>query len=566
MRYTDAEIHQMYRAQQQQQQPQLTLVDEEELHDALPPPSDEYSISNLEEEEIPPYSATLHKYLDMMSFDSRFAPVLRINRYIVNNENKLIESIKKFNEFQVIPKSVNLWDICHIDDIEYESRIPELIQEGSSLRTRQRNRSNDYWLALYLTLLENGIIDSDRDLLNDATLIQLAGQVESANSLSSLQNLSLRGGEFRRNQPTEMIFQEDRRRRTSEPDRQEHRRTRKREQRARRQRELEARAEEERRQRQREQRHREREERRQREREEREREEREREEAREREREERRQKEREQRRQKEREERKQKEREERRQREREERKQREREEKKLKEQEARMQREREERKQKGQEQRRLKEEEEQEHRERKERRRRRKQELEGVKQKEVRRVKKESNEEHKKPKLASKQEKNQERRRRLKENERMAIERMERMTGLKKEEPENKNKRGSPNEGPEGDYLANNGHSPNIPVRNGSTTPGSTPVTPVQGSPGPRIGYSPGGSPGPGRLIPQLTRPSITQHRSGLIPQLIAPSGTPQLSSDILPIEGSSSQLAPPMSRIHHPYRPNNLPQQTLYI
>lgn len=91
---------------------------------------DEYTTVD---KEIPPYSVLLHEYLDRVSFDSRFAPCLRINRKLVNSELELQISIEEFKNFNLLPTSVNLWEISHIDDLEFDDMIPYLIQENSEI-------------------------------------------------------------------------------------------------------------------------------------------------------------------------------------------------------------------------------------------------------------------------------------------------------------------------------------------------------------------------------------------------------------------------------------------------
>lgn len=87
---------------------------------------DEY---NTVDEEIPPYNVTLHKYLDRISFDPRFAPCLRINRRLVRSENELSASIDEFKGFNLLPTKIDPWTISHIDDLEFEDMIPSLIRE-----------------------------------------------------------------------------------------------------------------------------------------------------------------------------------------------------------------------------------------------------------------------------------------------------------------------------------------------------------------------------------------------------------------------------------------------------
>lgn len=93
-----------------------------------PPPRDEYSTVD---EDIPPYRAQLHKYLDLVLYDERFTPILRVNRYLVNGDHELSAAIEKLTQFNLLPKRTNLWSISHIDDNDYEQMIPVLIPETS---------------------------------------------------------------------------------------------------------------------------------------------------------------------------------------------------------------------------------------------------------------------------------------------------------------------------------------------------------------------------------------------------------------------------------------------------
>lgn len=100
-----------------------------QYHDRIqPPPKDEYSQID---EDIPPYHASLHKYLDLISYDERFAPCLRVNRYLVHGESELTEAIHKFSQFNLLPTRTNLWAISHVDDRDYERMIPILIPQQS---------------------------------------------------------------------------------------------------------------------------------------------------------------------------------------------------------------------------------------------------------------------------------------------------------------------------------------------------------------------------------------------------------------------------------------------------
>lgn len=93
-----------------------------------PPPRDEYSTID---EDIPPYRERLHKYLDLVAYDERFAPILRVNRYLVCGDDELIAAINQFSSLNLLPKKTDLWNISHVDDTEYENMIPVLIPENS---------------------------------------------------------------------------------------------------------------------------------------------------------------------------------------------------------------------------------------------------------------------------------------------------------------------------------------------------------------------------------------------------------------------------------------------------
>lgn len=98
------------------------------LYRSQPVPKDEY---NTIEEDIPPYRAQLHRYLDLVSYDERFTPILRVNRYLVSTDKELTTAITKFSKFNLLPETTNLWAISHVDDNEYENMIPSLIPESS---------------------------------------------------------------------------------------------------------------------------------------------------------------------------------------------------------------------------------------------------------------------------------------------------------------------------------------------------------------------------------------------------------------------------------------------------
>ena len=137
------------------------------------PPSDEYYAGN--EAEIPPYHATLHKYLDLISYDPRVVPCLRVNRSLIRSNDKLTESIFQFLKFNLFPESIDPWEISHIDDQHYDDLIPDLISvetDSSDVlpnipyESHYRHHNNmvpqiisddDYEYALYLSTLENNV-------------------------------------------------------------------------------------------------------------------------------------------------------------------------------------------------------------------------------------------------------------------------------------------------------------------------------------------------------------------------------------------------------------------------
>lgn len=117
------------RAAERERQMMLLLSPQSVYHARThPPPRDEYSTVD---EDIPPYRAQLHKYLDLVAYDERFAPVLRVNRYLIDGDCELTEAIDKFKQFNLLPKKTDLWSISHVDDNEYEQMIPVLIPEHS---------------------------------------------------------------------------------------------------------------------------------------------------------------------------------------------------------------------------------------------------------------------------------------------------------------------------------------------------------------------------------------------------------------------------------------------------
>lgn len=89
-----------------------------------PPPLDEYSEFI---DESPPYRETLHKNVDVVLFDLRFGPILRVNRFLIRDDLVLKSIIESFEKCQVIPRNIDLLSICHIDDDEYDAMIPTLL-------------------------------------------------------------------------------------------------------------------------------------------------------------------------------------------------------------------------------------------------------------------------------------------------------------------------------------------------------------------------------------------------------------------------------------------------------
>lgn len=127
----------------------------------------EYDVNDME---IPPYRASLHKYLDLMSFDPRFVPCLRINRSLVRNHDKLQESIHEFKRFNKLPNSVDLWKINHVDDAHFDDILPDLIpyplprqrptNQESELQPHDLQAINDYEYALFLEQQERAMAAS----------------------------------------------------------------------------------------------------------------------------------------------------------------------------------------------------------------------------------------------------------------------------------------------------------------------------------------------------------------------------------------------------------------------
>lgn len=116
-------------------------------------PRNEYTTID---EEIPPYHATLHKYLDRILFDPRFGPCLRINRSLVRSERDLSASINDLASFNLLPTAVDPWSISHVDDTEFEDMIPSLIQSADPEReSTPQLEAEDLDYAVAVSLAEH---------------------------------------------------------------------------------------------------------------------------------------------------------------------------------------------------------------------------------------------------------------------------------------------------------------------------------------------------------------------------------------------------------------------------
>ncbi|KAM9894229.1 hypothetical protein OXX79_008843 [Metschnikowia pulcherrima] len=69
------------------------------------PPRDEYTIVD---NNIPPYRSQLHRYLDLVSYDERFGPVLRVNRHLVHGDNDLHAAIARLTRCNLLPQNTDL--------------------------------------------------------------------------------------------------------------------------------------------------------------------------------------------------------------------------------------------------------------------------------------------------------------------------------------------------------------------------------------------------------------------------------------------------------------------------
>lgn len=100
--------------------------------------------------ELPSYKPTLHKDLDLLSFDSRFKPVIRFNNTITNDD--LPKLMNQFNELAAFPHNINLSELNIIDDQYFDDIIPDLLDEdnpppfsrgGSRIIRDRTSRIND---------------------------------------------------------------------------------------------------------------------------------------------------------------------------------------------------------------------------------------------------------------------------------------------------------------------------------------------------------------------------------------------------------------------------------------
>lgn len=187
---------------------------------------------NSDHEELPAYRESFHKYLDVMSFDSRFSPVLRFNKSLIKNTVELNKLINRFKEFNVFPESIDPFSLNLIDERHFDDLIPELISDASndssptpisSARTSDRtlddrrssrlfnnlilhdvnNYDNDTWtasnddiqLALQLSLMDqrqrNSIVNSHSQLSLASNLRTSETRSESSTpSVSSLPSMN----------------------------------------------------------------------------------------------------------------------------------------------------------------------------------------------------------------------------------------------------------------------------------------------------------------------------------------------------------------------------------------
>lgn len=103
------------------------------------------------QEELPEYREQFHKYLDLLSFDARYSPVLRFNKSLIKNQAHMNELIRRFESFRVFPSSVDPHKLVHIDDRHYDQMIPELIEINQS---RFSHSEEEIRLAIAMSTME----------------------------------------------------------------------------------------------------------------------------------------------------------------------------------------------------------------------------------------------------------------------------------------------------------------------------------------------------------------------------------------------------------------------------
>lgn len=116
------------------------------------------------DEEIPPYRPTFHKYLDLMSFDPRYTPVLRVNKNLIKSHEELKVFIGKFQEFNVFPESIDPYELSLVDDRHFDDLIPQLIPDEYGFVNHPTTNANSFSMPLPAyrnSLLRNNLILHD---------------------------------------------------------------------------------------------------------------------------------------------------------------------------------------------------------------------------------------------------------------------------------------------------------------------------------------------------------------------------------------------------------------------
>lgn len=114
-----------------------------------------------DEDEIPPYHATLHKYLDLLSYDPRIVPCLRVNRALIKDESELFASISSLVSHNILPESINPFLISHIDDRHYDDLIPDLFASLDESNTYSSRVIPSSFSPDYVSVPSNASFDSD---------------------------------------------------------------------------------------------------------------------------------------------------------------------------------------------------------------------------------------------------------------------------------------------------------------------------------------------------------------------------------------------------------------------